>query len=185
MVFLSPLPISNSMGLGRLEAYFGSSFSSGTAFLLFLSGAGAGCYGQGYCVMVLPSPFWRPCPRRPGLDFKAHTVGEKTNPYQLSFYPHTHIMGPDPVIPILITSEYSTSRCLTSKVYPLSYPVRVKFQPCFTEKIIVFPFSIESNKRYILFIIYSYKWMTRNRFFFKFMRLDTSKVIQLLEIYRW
>lgn len=38
MVFISPLPISNSMGLGRLEAYFGSSFSSGTAFLLFLSG---------------------------------------------------------------------------------------------------------------------------------------------------
>lgn len=57
MVFLSPLPISNSLGLGRLEAYFGSSFSSGTAFLLFLSGAGAGYHGQGYCVLVLSSSF--------------------------------------------------------------------------------------------------------------------------------
>lgn len=165
MVFLSPLPISHSMGLGRLAAYFGSSFSSGTAFLLFLPGAGAGYHGQGYCMLVSPSSFWKPCPKRPGLDPKAHTVGEKTNPFQLSFDPHTHIMGPHSMIPILITSEYSTSKCPTSKVYPLSYPVRVKFQPCFTGKIIAFPFSIESNKRYRLFIICSYKWMTRNRFF--------------------
>lgn len=155
MVFLSPLPISNSMGLGRLEAYFGSSFSSGTAFLCSCLGLVQGIMAKDTVCWARPPHFEGAVPEDLGWTLKLTQSVRKQTPTSCHLTPHTHIMGPDPVIPILITSEYSSSRCLTSKVYPLSYPVRVKFQPCFTGKIIAIPFSTESNKRYRLFIICS------------------------------